>query len=161
MSEFKVIETQEQLDAIISERVKRAEKRAEEKAAEKYADYDSLKDKASAYEKQIADLSEQLKSGESKLAEFTTEKEGLEAKIKEYETASIKTKIALETGLPHQLAEKLTGDDEEAIRADAKKMAEFVAKPTAPIGSAEPDRTDDDSTGSALFDMARQLGKEY
>ena len=35
MSEFKVIETQEQLDAIISERVKRAEKRAEEKAAEK------------------------------------------------------------------------------------------------------------------------------
>ena len=32
MSEFKVIETQEQLDAIISERVKRAEKRAEEKA---------------------------------------------------------------------------------------------------------------------------------
>ena len=161
MSKFKVIETQEQLDAIISERVKRAEKRAEEKAAEKYADYDSLKDKANAYEKQIADLSEQLKSGESKLAEFTTEKEGLEAKIKEYETASIKMKIALETGLPHQLAEKLTGDDEEAIRADAKKMAEFVAKPTAPIGSAEPDRTGEDPTGSALFDMARQLGKEY
>ena len=161
MSEFKVIETQEQLDAIISERVKRAEKRAEEKAAEKYADYDSLKDKANAYEKQIADLSEQLKSGESKLAEFTTEKEGLEAKIKEYETASIKTKVALETGLPHQLAEKLTGDDEEAIRADAKRMAEFVAKPTAPIGSAEPDRTGEDPTGSALFDMARQLGKEY
>ena len=161
MSEFKVIETQEQIDAIISERVKRAEKRAEEKAAEKYADYDSLKDKANAYEKQIADLSEQLKSGESKLAEFMTEKEGLEAKIKEYETASIKTKVALETGLPHQLAEKLTGDDEEAIRADAKKMAEFVAKPTAPIGSAEPDRTDEEPTGSALFDMARQLGKEY
>lgn len=158
---FKVIETQEQLDAIIGERVKRAEKLAEEKAAEKYADYNSLQDKVKAYEQQVADLSEQLKSGETKLSEFTTEREGLEAKIKEYETASIRTKIALETGLPYQLAEKLSGDDEEAIRADAKKLAEFVAKPSAPMGAAEPDRSNEDPKDAALYDMARQLGKEY
>lgn len=158
---FKVIETQEQLDAIIGERVKRAEKLAEEKAAEKYADYNSLQDKVKAYEQQVADLSDQLKQGETKLTEFTTEKEGLEAKVKEYESASLRTKIALETGLPYQLAEKLSGDDEEAIRADAKKLAEFVAKPAAPIGGAEPNRTDEDPKETALLDMARQLGKEY
>ena len=39
MSDFKVIETQEQLDAVIKDRITRAEA----KAAEKYADYDDLK----------------------------------------------------------------------------------------------------------------------
>lgn len=161
MSEFKIIETQEQLDAVISERVKRAERRAEEKAAEKYADYEGLQDKVKTYEQQAAELSEQLKNGEAKLSELTAEKDGLEAKIKEYETASIRTKVALETGLPYQLADKLSGDNEEAIREDAKKLAGFVAKPSAPMGAAEPDRSNDDPVDTALIDMARQLGKEY
>lgn len=154
MSEFKVIETQEQLDAIIGERVKRAEKKAEEKASEKYADYDDLK-------KQVADLSEQLKGNDEKIAEFTKQNEELTGKVHEYETASVKTKVALEAGLPYQLAAKLSGDTEEAIREDAKKLAEFVAKPSAPMGSAEPDQGKDSPKDSALFDMARQLGKEY
>ena len=161
MSDFKIIETQEQLDAIIGERVKRAERRAEERAAEKYSDYDDLKTKAQTYEKQIADLSEQIKGGETKQAEFTKQIEELTGKVHQYETASVKTKIALETGLPYQLAEKLTGDDEEAIREDAKKLAEFVAKPAAPMGSMEPDGSNDNPKDVALMNMARQLGKEY
>lgn len=158
---FKVIETQEQLDAIIGERVKRAEKLAEEKAAEKYADYNSLQDKVKTYEQQVADLSDQLKQGESKLSESMTAREGLEAKVKEFESASLRTKVALETGLPYQLAEKLSGDDEEAIRADAKKLAEFVAKPSAPMGAAEPDRSNEDPKEAGLLDMARHIGKEF
>lgn len=161
MSEFKIIETQEQLDAIIGERVKRAEKKAEEKAEEKYSGYNDLQDKLSAYEKQIADLSDQLKGSESKMAETSTQIEDLTNKVREYETASVKTKIALETGLPYQLASKLTGDDEEAIREDAKKMAEFVAKPAAPMGSAEANGKNDNPHDSALMDMARQIGEEY
>lgn len=161
MSDFKVIETQEQLDAIIGERVKRAERRAEERAAEKYSDYDDLKTKAQTYEKQIADLSEQIKGGETKQAEFTKQIEELTGKVHQYETASVKTKIALETGLPYQLAEKLTGDDEDAIREDAKKLAEFVAKPAAPMGSMEPDGSNDNPKDVALMNMARQIGKEY
>ena len=39
MSEFTPIETQEQLDKVIGERVRRAERQA----AEKYADYDDIK----------------------------------------------------------------------------------------------------------------------
>lgn len=161
MSDFKVIETQEQLDAIIGERVKRAERRAEERAAEKYSDYDDLKTKAQTYEKQIADLSEQIKGGETKQAEFTKQIEELTGKVHQYETASVKTKIALETGLPYQLADKLSGDDEDAIREDAKKLAEFVAKPAAPMGSMEPDGSNDNPKDVALMNMARQIGKEY
>ena len=161
MSDFKIIETQEQLDAIIGERVKRAERRAEERAAEKYSDYDDLKTKAQTYEKQIADLSEQIKGGETKQAEFTKQIEELTGKVHQYETASVKTKIALETGLPYQLADKLSGDDEDAIREDAKKLAEFVAKPAAPMGSMEPDGSNDNPKDVALMNMARQIGKEY
>ena len=160
MSDFKIIETQEQLDAIIGERVKRAERRAEERAAEKYSDYEDLKTKASTYEKQIADLSEQIKGGETKQAEFTKQIEELTGKVHQYETASVKTKIALETGLPYQLADKLSGDDEDAIRADAKRMAEFVKKPAAPIGAMEPDGSNEDPSNVALMNMARQLRKE-
>lgn len=155
MSEFKVIETQEQLDAIIGERVKRAEK----KAAEQFADYEELKTKVSTYEQQIADLSGQLKDNESKQGEFSTQIEDLTNKVHEYETASVKTKVALELGLPYQLASKLSGDTEEAIREDAKKMAEFVAKPAAPMGGLEPEQPDNGKE-SALYDMARALGKE-
>ena len=39
MSDFTPIETQEQLDKVIGERIRRAE----QKAAEKYADYEDLK----------------------------------------------------------------------------------------------------------------------
>lgn len=161
MSDFKVIETQEQLDAIIGERVSRAEKKGEERAAAKYADYDDLKTKADTYEQQIADLNEQLKGNESKQAEFTKQIEDLTGKVRQYEIGSVKTKVALEVGLPYQLAEKLSGDDEEAIRADAKKMAEFITKPSAPIGAVEPNGSKDDPNDVALLNMARQIGKEY
>ena len=87
MSEFKVIETQEQLDAIIGERVKRAERRAEEKASEKYADYNDLKTKAEAYEKQIAELSEQIKGSETKQADSAKQIEDLTGKVHQYKNA--------------------------------------------------------------------------
>lgn len=162
MSDFKVIETQEQLDAIIGERVSRAEKKGEERAAARYADYEDLKAKADTYEKQIADLNEQLKGNETKQAEFTRQIEDLTKKAHQYEIGSVKTKVALEVGLPYQLADKLSGDDEDAIREDAKKMAEFITmKQVAPIGSLEPNGSNENPKDAAFLDMARQIGKEY
>jgi uncharacterized coiled-coil DUF342 family protein len=122
MADFTVIETQEQLDKVIGERLKRAEKQA----AEKYADYDDLK-------KQNAQLTEQVQKHKATVDE-------LNAKVHQYETASVKTKVALEMGLPYQMASRLTGDDEKAIRADAEAMVKLIGdnRPTAPLGSSEP-----------------------
>lgn len=122
MADFTVIETQEQLDKVIGERLKRAEKQA----AEKYADYDDLK-------KQNAQLTEQVQKHKATVDE-------LNAKVHQYETASVKTKVALEIGLPYQMASRLTGDDEKAIRADAEAMVKLIGdnRPTAPLGSSEP-----------------------
>ena len=47
---FEAITTQEQLDGIISDRLKRERETAEKKAAEKYGDYDDLQKKVKDYE---------------------------------------------------------------------------------------------------------------
>lgn len=133
--EFKPIETQEQLDAVIGERIARAEKNA----LKNYADYDDLKKAKADYEQQITDLTSQLKAKEELITGTDTTIKELQSKIKQYETASVKTRIAHEVGLPYELADKLSGDDEEAIRADAQKMAAYIKpKNVAPIGGAEP-----------------------
>ena len=158
MSEFKPIESQEQLDAVIGERIERAKRKA---AEEVHADYDKVKAANASLEQQVADLTKQLKETDGALAGSKTTVEELTAKVKSYEVASVKTKIAHELGIPYQLADKLTGDDEEAIREDAKRMAEFVRKPAAPIGGAEPvsdKKSDPVKTG--LAGMAQLIGKE-
>lgn len=49
------------------------------------------------------------------------------------EHASLRAQVALEKGLPANLAARLQGDDYDALSADADSLAELVTgKPTAP-----------------------------
>lgn len=157
MSEFKAIETQEQLDAIIGERIRRAET----KAAEKYADYESIKKQNDDLTAQIADLTKQIKAKDETITGNTATVDELKAKIKDYETRSVKTRIAHEVGLPYQLADKLSGDDEDAIREDAKKMASFIKTPAAPIGGLEPTHEENDPVKSDMAALAKQLQEVF
>lgn len=161
MSEFNVIETQEQLDAIIGERVARAEKKGEEKAAEKYADYDEIKKRLDDQVKEIENLNAQLTAQTESAATSGKELEDLKAKVQRYETDSVKTRIAHEEGLPFEMASRLTGDDEETIREDAKKLVELVgkSKPSAPLGGQEPVVKGNDRD-SALREMLTQMKGE-
>ena len=150
---FKVIETQEQLDEVIKERIERAKK----SVAEGYADYEDLKKAKSGLEKQVADLTEQAKKKDEQDKENEQILADLKAQVHEYEMSSAKTKIALEEGLPFELANKLTGEDEDAIRADAQNMAKFVQqKQTAPIGSPEP-ASDADPKTAAWMSLSKEL----
>lgn len=147
MSDFKVIESQEQLDAIIADRVARAERKGEETAAEKYADYEELKAQAQA-------LQDELNKAKNDAAEVET----FRAKVHQYEIDSVKTKIAHEEGLPFEFAARLNGEDEETIRKDARDMAKLI-KPAqgAPLGGAEPVQTQKPSKEDAYRQMAREL----
>lgn len=149
MSEFKVIETQEQLDKVIGERIRRAE----EKAAEKYSDYEAIKTQNEEYVKQIAQLQEATKGNQGTIDE-------LKAQVQNYESSSLKTKIALEIGLPYQMAGRLSGSNEEEIRADAETMAKLIGnqKPVAPIGSNEPVVTN--PKDAAWTKLVAELGDE-
>lgn len=159
MSDFTPIETQEQLDKVIGERIRRAE----QKAAEKYADYEDLKTQNAGYVTQISQLQTQLQAQADKAKESEMSIADLTAKVHQYETASVKTKVALEMGLPYQMASRLTGDDEKAIRADAEAMKQLIGAQVgpAPLGSAEPSSTKGGSgTGQLWAAVASQMSEQ-
>lgn len=151
---FTVIETQEQLEKVIGERIRQIAEREERKAAEKYADYDSLKAQVAALTDQTAKQTETLNGNKATIEELT-------AKVHTYETASVKTAVALEMGLPYQMASRLTGDTEDAIRADAQSMLELIGtrKPSAPLGSPEPTENSG-APGSLWATVASQINSE-
>lgn len=130
MPEFKVIETQEALDAVIKDRIDRAKKSAADETAKKYEGWISPDD-AKKHTDQITALTDKLKESETKIADLT-------AKNSAYEIASVKTKIAHEVGLPYELADRLSGTTEEEIRKDADALSKFAMHPQAtPSFSAE------------------------
>ena len=98
MSEFTPITTQEQFDAAIGERLKRER----ESLAKKYGDYDALKQKTDDYERQIAEYSKSLEAAKQAASAHDQVVTELNAKLKGYESASVKTRIAHEFGIPYE-----------------------------------------------------------
>lgn len=133
---FTPIETQEQFDAMVKDRIARAERAA----VERYSDYDALKAQREDLSKQVAQLTEQLKKQAETIDGHKAVVDDLTAQVRAHETASVKTRIALEMGLPYQMADRLAGADEEAIRKDAEAMVALIGKqtPVAPVGAPEP-----------------------
>ena len=132
MSEFKPITTQEEFDAAIKERLSR------EKA--KYSDYDQLKSLVEDLKKENVDLKSTIEASNQSKVDADKQLEDLQNQIAGYETASLRTRVALQHGLPYDLADRLQGTDEESFKADAERLASFV-KPTehfAPMRNLEP-----------------------
>lgn len=132
---FKTIETQEELDAIIGDRIERAKNSVRKEYDERYSDYDALKEQVESfgskqenYEKTINELNEKLSTVDE-----------LEKKNKQLETNSLKVKIAMENGIPYNLALRLNGNDEKSILEDAKNMAQYIGgqKVVAPLKKNE------------------------
>ena len=126
-NEFKTIETQEELDAIIKARLDRNTKTVTDEVKKSYEGYLSPDE--------VKKLTEQVDTLTKTLAEKETAITDLTAKNKAYETASVKARICHEKGLPYELAERLSGESEEDIAADADKLSQFVSagKPAAPL----------------------------
>ena len=104
MSEFKAITTQEELDSIIGERLKRQK----ESISKQYTDYEELKTKNVNLEKELT------------------------GKVKAHDLSSLKIKYALENGIPYNLAGRISGDDEDSIKADAQSLSDFFKSQTPP-----------------------------
>lgn len=132
MSEFKPITTQEEFDAAIKERLSR------EKA--KYSDYDQLKSRVTELETENADLKSTIEANNQSKADADKQLEEMQNQISNYETASLRTRVALQHGLPYDLADRLQGTDEESFKADAERLAGYMkrAQPVAPVRETEP-----------------------
>ena len=154
MGEFKILETQEELDSLIKDRI--------EREREKYSDYEEIKKKNTEYESEISKLTESNKAFETNEIEYKRSIDDLTSKIKGYETDSAKTRIALELGLPYEMASRLSGTTEEEIKKDAESLVKYIRKSEpAPVGSNEPVKySEADSTDQALRQLVRNLSNE-
>lgn len=153
--EFKPIESQEALDAVIKNRLERNTKTVTEEVTRKYEGYLSPEDVAKAREedgKKIAELTDKLKGQDTVIADLT-------AKNKAYELGSTKVRIALESGIPYELADKLSGEDEESIKADALNLSRFVAKGGIPPQRYNPEKPEGDEKTQALKQVLATINK--
>lgn len=153
---FEVIDTQEKLDAIIKDRVERAKKsartEAEKEAAERYGDYEALKKAAADAKANMAGKDERIKELEESEKQKAKEVTELQTKVTGLELAHTKYRIVTESGLPLELADRLTGETEEELKADAEKLkGYFHGGRVAPLGGYE--ETPQDSKRSALKSM--------
>ena len=136
---FNPINTQEEFDAAIRERLQRER--------EKYADYDSIKAENGTLKNQVSTL--------------TGERDALDKKVKGYEASSVKMRIAQELNIPVAMAERLTGETEEDIRRDAETMANIfkTAQGAAPLynPNTQPPANNNDA---AMAEMLHSLRGE-
>lgn len=110
--------TQEELERILAERLKRER--------EKYKDYDELKKAAEELRKiKESQMSEQEKL-QMRLAEIEREKLERERELAELKTSLVKQKVLNELGLPLSLADRIFGETEEEIRQDAEELKKLL-----------------------------------
>ena len=135
MTEFKVIETQEQLDTIIKARLDR------EKS--KYADYDSLAEKIKNLETENLNLKDTISAKEESESTNLNRIAELEKSVSGWETKALKQQVAIKYGLPFDLADSLQGDSEESLNEDAERLASLVnvKNYTQPLADTEPNVT--------------------
>ena len=128
MAEFTPINSQEELDRVISARIQRERDTVSKQFQ---AQLDERDTKITGFESQISDLNKQIETYKGQVSEI----DELRSKVKGYETNSVKMRIAREVGLPAELAERLSGEDEAAIRADAETLGKVVRSQggTAPL----------------------------
>lgn len=122
MADFKPIETQEELDNIIRDRLAR-EREASNKRYEGFISPDEHK-KALAEANKSFDDYKKAHEGDAKTIEDLT------AKNKAYETAALKSRIAHEVGLGFEWVDRIRGEDEESIRKDAESLKTLAGNNT-------------------------------
>lgn len=147
MNDFKVIESQEEFDSRIKERLERAKEKAIEEYKESIKDeLDGLKAENSSLKDEVNGYKESLDSAKGK---DETIKQ-LEERISGFERQEVKRNIALEYDLPFKLADRIQGEDEESMKADAKALSEYFTKSNKsyepPLKSYE--KQGDDETGA-------------
>lgn len=150
MTEFKAIETQEQLNAIIKARLDREK--------EKYADYDQLAEKIKKLETENTSLKQTITDKETSENTTASRIADLEKDVTAWKQKSLKQQIAMKNGLPFDLADRLQGDSEESLNEDAERLASLVnvKNYTQPLADKEPN-IETNSIDAAWRDVARNL----
>lgn len=128
---FEPINTQEEFDQKLKDRLAREREKVTAELNAKYADYGDLMEKAKAYDEAQEANKTELQKANDRIAALEGEKKKREEADKQRE---MRAKVAKETGIPESL---IQGTDEESMKAYAAQVAEF-AKVQTPAAPKEP-----------------------
>ena len=147
MSEFTPINTQEEFDAMIKDRLSR------ERA--KFSDYEDIKTQLADVQSKIADYEKAIEKNQKAYDELSAASKEKDSKIEGYEADALKTTVAINKKLPLELRKYLQGTTEEELNASADELLKFGQNSSVPP-LAQPDSNVDDysSTGQVNTDRA-------
>ena len=156
--EFKAITTQEEFDKAIADRLSRQK----ESILKKYEGFDELQKENESLKTQLGEANKALDKSNKDIEGFNSQIEELNGKVGQYELSKMKTTIALQNGIPYDLAGRLQGKDEASILEDAKSLAALIGQhgPVPPLKSVEPQGVGgEDGAYKALLDNLNLEGE--
>lgn len=150
MSEFTPINTQEEFDTRIKDRL------AREKA--KYADYEDIKSQLAEAQTKIADFEKTIEKNKKAYDELSAQSQEKDTKIAGYEADALKTSVAINKKLPFELRKYLQGATEEELNASADELLR-LSTPVPPLAKSEPEPPKD-SRQQAMREMLKSIKGE-
>lgn len=117
------------------------------------SEFNSKNQELKERDKQINELKTSHDELSKKSADYDKTVAELTGKVSKYEITALKSRIALEKGIPYELATRLTGDDEKTLREDAESLVKLIdsKQPAPPLKSTEPAGTNKDSAYKSLL----------
>ena len=161
MSEFTPIETQEDFDKAIKSRLAQKDR----ELAEKYKDFKSPDELAAIkadFDKQIKAAQDSLKEAQEKLKDHDNVVSELTTRAKNAETSLLKSKVAIAAKLPIEMADRLVGETEDDLKADAEKLSGLMAPQgggTPPPKVPPPAGGNDNGMGALLSGVNAMLSQ--
>lgn len=158
--DFKVIESQEQLDSIIQDRLSRAEKQYA-KQFDGWTSPEDVKTLKESHTAEINKLNELHAQEMEKYKDIDTQLAEKDAKIHAYEISSVKSNVAREIGLPFEAIEFLQGDNEKDIRENAEKLKTMTSNSVGHYTQIAPTRTLEQAKGSSLDEAYKEVLEQF
>lgn len=152
--EFTPIETQEQFDAMVKDRVERAKKSAAKEFETQLKDLEQLKESVTAKETEIGTLKAKITDLEAEKKTSGESYQSMQKELSAVKLSALKQRIAIDAGIPLEMADRLNGEDEESIKKDAEKVKGFWgAKHVAP--SFKTEEVPEDPAEAGFREMAQ------
>lgn len=118
MADFTPINTQEEFDQRIQDRLARERATIEKK----YENFDQIKKERDTFSSQIAGYQKTAKENADKVTDLETQLAAATQKAAELELESLRTQVAIDKGLPMQFRSRLNGTTKEELEADADSL---------------------------------------
>jgi len=137
MSDFEAIETREQFEEAVKDRLEQ-ERETVRREFSGYLSPEAAEEKYKGY------LSPE--AAEEKYKGYLSPEDAAnkDAAIAKYEKESKRVKVAMENGIPYELAGKLSGETEDEMKKDAEAFSKFLkGKTTYPNFTRDTDNKDD------------------